>query len=69
MNTNHEEEVEIFQEMLATQKTVLKIMIEDNELRQLNSKSAKLALDAYTNEGFSREEAIKIICASFQARK
>ena len=56
-------------ELVNAQKEILQVIIEDNELRNLNAKTAKLAVDCYIDNGFSRQEAIQIVCASTKTGK
>lgn len=56
-----EEEIK---QALEVQKQLLKAVIEDEEIRALSAKGAKLAVDAYEEAGFSREEAVKLVSAS-----
>ncbi len=47
-------------------KTALKIVIEDDELRELNAKNAKLVYDSYIAVGFQKSEAIELVAASMR---
>lgn len=56
-----EEEIK---QVLEVQKQLLKAVIEDDEIRALSAKGAKLALDDYIEAGFSRSEALQLVAAS-----
>lgn len=55
---------EQIKEALEIQKYLLKAVIEDEEIRALSAKGAKLALDGYIEAGFTRPEALQLVAAS-----
>lgn len=60
---------EEFKEMLTTTKQIIKTILNDDELAQLQAQSAMKSFKAFIAEGFSEEQAIQLVAASMKSVK
>lgn len=54
-------------EILDMAKSILKGYIEDPEFVELQGEHAAKLMESYLKHGFSREEAIKLICSALKS--
>jgi len=54
------------QEALETQLTLIRAVIANDELRKLNAEAIKLSYDSFIEQGFSNDDAIRLVCASIK---
>ena len=60
---------EQIQELLTVSKQVLTAVLADDELSQLQAKTAKKTFDSFITEGFNEDQAIKLTAASVKSLK